>query len=106
MRVRSDREVKEGKQAAATMGDIDARARKQYEEDLKAAQQARADTAGEWVSRCLRPSPSACLVPSRTAMLGHSSCGCTVFALSCLISSASWGIPVLSWPGLCRAGVR
>ena len=53
MRLKSDREVKEGKQAEATMSDIDARARKQYEEDMKAAKQAKADTAGEWVSRCL-----------------------------------------------------
>ena len=55
MRLKSDREVKEGKQAEATMGDIDARAQKEYEEDLKAAKQARADAAGEWVSRCLHP---------------------------------------------------
>ena len=52
MRLKADKEVKEGRLAAATMGDIDAKARAQYEDDLRDAHKTSLDTAGVWVCAC------------------------------------------------------
>ena len=49
MRLKSDREVKDGKRANATMGDIEAKARAQYQEDLRDAHQLKQETTGAWV---------------------------------------------------------
>ena len=49
MRVNADKEVRDQLLAAASMESIEARAQKQYERDLKAAQIASDTASGSWV---------------------------------------------------------
>lgn len=57
MRKKADNEKKEEALAAATMSSIEARARKQYEQDLKESSKAREDLTGTWVSRYTTVAP-------------------------------------------------